>query len=106
MADNSDIVEGLNGLDQTISTASDINSYDVNQLGERIEGAIEELGAGIKLTAKENAKEQEKKPSPYAERLQAIQAELEGLRNLSPELADVAETLIAINTELITSSEK
>lgn len=106
MADNSDIVEGLNGLDQTISTASDINSYDVNQLGERIEGAIEELGAGIKLTAKENAKEQEKKPSPYTERLQAIQAELEGLRNLSPELADVAETLIAINTELITSSEK
>lgn len=106
MADNSDIVEGLNGLDQTISTASDINSYDVNQLGERIEGAIEELGAGIKLTAKENAKEQEKKPSSYAERLQAIQAELEGLRNLSPELADVAETLIAINTELITSSEK
>lgn len=106
MADNSDIVEGLNGLDQTISTASDINSYDVNQLGERIEGAIEELGAGIKLTAKENAKDQEKKPSPYAERLQAIQAELEGLRNLSPELADVAETLIAINTELITSSEK
>lgn len=106
MADNSDIVEGLNGLDQTISTASDINSYDVNQLGERIEGAIEELGAGIKLTAKENAKEQEKKPSPYAERLQAIQAELEGLRNLSPELADVAETLIAINTELITSSGK
>lgn len=106
MADNSDIVEGLNGLDQTISTASDINSYDVNQLGEHIEGAIEELGAGIKLTAKENAKEQEKKPSPYAERLQAIQAELEGLRNLSPELADVAETLIAINTELITSSEK
>lgn len=105
MADNSDIVEGLNGLDQTISTASDINSYDVNQLGERIEGAIEELGAGIKLTAKENAKEQEKKP-PYTERLQAIQAELEGLRNLSPELADVAETLIAINTELITSSEK
>lgn len=106
MADNSDIVEGLNGLDQTISTASDINSYDVNQLGERIEGAIEELGAGIKLTAKENAKDQEKKPSPYTERLQAIQAELEGLRNLSPELADVAETLIAINTELITSSEK
>lgn len=106
MADNSDIVEGLNGLDQTISTASDINSYDVNQLGERIEGAIEELGAGIKLTAKENAKDQEKKPSPYAERLQAIQAELEGLRNLSPELADVAETLIAINTELITSSGK
>lgn len=106
MADNSDIVEGLNGLDQTISTASDINSYDVNQLGERIEEAIEELGAGIKLTAKENAKEQEKKPSPYTERLQAIQAELEGLRNLSPELADVAETLIAINTELITSSEK
>ena len=105
MADNSDIVEGLNGLDQTISTASDINSYDVNQLGERIEGAIEELGAGIKLTAKENAKEQEKTP-PYTERLQAIQAELEGLRNLSPELADVAETLIAINTELITSSEK
>lgn len=106
MADNNDIVEGLNGLDQTISTASDINSYDVNQLGERIEGAIEELGAGIKLTAKENAKDQEKKPSPYTERLQAIQAELEGLRNLSPELADVAETLIAINTELITSSEK
>lgn len=106
MADNSEIVEGLSGLDQTVSTASDINSYDMNQLGERIEGAIEELGAGIKLTAKEQAKDQEKKPSTYAERLQKIQAELEGLRNLSPELADVAETLIAINTELITSSEK
>lgn len=106
MADNSEIVEGLSGLDQTVSTASDINSYDMNQLGERIEGAIEELGAGIKLTAKEQAKDQEKKPSTYAERLQKIQAELEGLRNLSPELADVAETLIAINTEIITSSEK
>lgn len=106
MADNSEIVEGLSGLDQTVSTASDINSYDMNQLGERIEGAIEELGAGIKLTAKEQAKDQEKKPSPYADRLQKIQAELEGLRNLSPELANVAETLIAINTELITNSEK
>lgn len=107
MADHSDITESITTLNQTVSAASDINSYDIGQLGERLETAIGELGNGLKLNDKKpegEAKKSSKEKND--EKFAKIQEELEGLRELSPELANIAEMLISINTEMLASGER
>lgn len=110
MAKNSDIVDSINTLNQTVSASSNSAGENIEQLGERIESAIGELGDGLKLSEKRSAEKSESakgdKTAENNEKLAKLREQLEGLRVLSPELAEIAETLISINTEMLINSDR
>ena len=114
---NNNISNSLNNIDQSVSTASDINSLAIQSasennsqalqdLGNVISDAISNLGDGLKLTPKKPEKKEKDKELDAAK----LKDELDGLRVFSPELGEIADTLIGINTEIssenVQSAEK
>lgn len=80
-------------INQTVSTASDISSSDINEATNEITEAISGLGKGLTL----NSKKKTNKPSE-----KDIKAELNGLQVFSPEMGEIANLLIGANTNLET----
>lgn len=100
MATNNTVNNGVNKIDQTISTASDINSAELQNLGDTITNAIQNLGDGLKLNAKDTSNQREENDTKF----EGLKNELEGLRVFAPELADIADLLLGINVNLDTIS--
>lgn len=104
MAKDSTVNNAANKVGQSINTASSSINAEMQGLGNEITGAINDLGEGLKLTVKEaadNEKKENNEPD-YAK----LKSELEGLRVFVPEMADVVDFLIAINTKFETFTAK
>lgn len=95
MASNDTVNNGVNQLDQTISTASDINSSDIQNAAEAITNAVSSLGDGLKLTTKSEKKESLNEENNKKE--ENLKEQLDGLRIFAPELADMVDMLLEIN---------
>lgn len=104
MAKDSTVNNAANKVSQSINTASNNVNAEVQDLGNEIAGAINDLGEGLKLTVKkaDNDKKKEDNEPDYAK----LKSELEGLRVFIPEMADVVDFLIAINTKFETFTNK
>lgn len=108
MADNKTVKTAEHNIKNAINSASANNSESLQNLGETIAEAINGLGEGIKLTVKNQPKEdatEKEKASSETEREQLI-AQLQGLRVFIPEFAEVIDLLTSINTSIISASQE
>ena len=101
MADSGKTAGAINSaaqsVNQTINNAVNQNTDYMGMVGDDIVNAINTLGDGLVLTAK-------KETNDKAER--DLKSELDGLRVFSPEMADIVDLLLSINTTTINTSEK
>lgn len=100
MAKDSTVNNAANKVSQSINTATNTTSAEMQDLGNEIAGAINDLGEGLKLTAKkaDSDKKKENDEPDYAK----LKSELNGLRVFMPEMAEIVDFLIAINTKFDT----
>lgn len=103
MAKDSTVNNAAQTVSKSVQGAANNVGEDLQSIATTLNGAIANLGDGLKLTLKETAK-QDKKTTSKTD-FSKLKAQLDGLRVFCPELADMAETLIDINTELISSGE-
>lgn len=92
MAKDTTVSNSANKINESIKNATNTTINSLNDLNTSLTGAVNSLGDGIKLTAKST--------SSTAENFKKIKEELNGLRVFCPEFADMAETLIAINSDI------
>lgn len=100
MADNNTVNNGVNKLNRSIKDASSTNSLNLENIGDTLDTIAQDLGDGLKLTQKKEDKNANKQNLD----LKDLRDQLEGLRVFAPELADVVENLIEINTKLLVST--
>lgn len=100
MADNNIVNNGVNKLNRSIKDASSTNSLNLENIGDTLDTIAQDLGDGLKLTQKKEDKNANKQNLDLKE----LRDQLEGLRVFAPELADVVENLIEINTKLLVST--
>lgn len=101
MAKDSSVNNAANQVNQTINSASSNLNTTAQDIGNAITGAINDLGEGLKLTAKKAEAEKENSELDFAK----LKSELDGLRVFMPEMADVIEFLTAINSKFDTTLE-
>ena len=104
MAKDSTVTGSSEQINASIQNAAQTTSADIQDLNASLTGAIAALGDGIKLSAKgeEPLVPEEKEPEITVEKLKT---ELDGLRIMSPEMGEMAENLIGINTSTQTFSD-
>lgn len=104
MAKDSTVTGSSEQINTSIQNAAQTTSADIQDLNASLTGAIAALGDGIKLSAKgeEPLVPEEKEPEITVEKLKT---ELDGLRIMSPEMGEMAENLIGINTSTQTFSD-
>ena len=106
MADNFNeaALNALNDINNTVQNSTDqtINSIQssTDSLTEAITNAAANIGDGLKLTAKNTGKDSESKAESTPS-IEGLKAELDGLRVVCPEMWDLAEFLIDLNSEVI-----
>lgn len=102
MAKDSTVNSAAQNISNSIQNAANSVNSGMQDTVTAINGAIANLGDGLKLTVKNSSK------APTKESTNAdfakLKAQLDGLRVFCPELAEITETLIDINTELLSSS--
>lgn len=100
MAKDSSVNNAANKVTQSINTAASNINTNAQDIGNAITGAINNLGEGIKLTAKKDTQKKSEKTD-----VAKLKEELNGLQVFMPEMAEMIELLIAINTKFDTVTE-
>ncbi len=97
MADNDNIIQTIEGGITSLNNNISSTNSEFQQLGDNIVSAIDSLGDGLKLQVKnENTDKKEKD----------LKSELEGLQVFAPDIFEVINLLMNINTSIISSVDK
>lgn len=95
MAKDSTVNSAAGKVNQSINNASNTASEAIQDMSDAVVGALNNLGEGLKLTPKEEPKKKDDRENKW----ENLKQNLDGLRVFAPELADVVDLLIGINTQ-------